>query len=155
MKANMQILLYSIASIIVGVILSGFVYLNMLFLILFLFLLITFLVILVIDKFKKTSDWKRLIKPLFFSLLVILASYISTRVVEYNIISKRNQIIEKIYAYKMVHNTFPLDLKMFGSGAKKYHYSVDSSLKSFEITFRGMYGFPNSFTSEDSVWTLP
>ena len=127
----------------------------MFFLILFLFLLIAFFVVLVIDKFKKTSYWRRLIKPLFFAFLVILASYISSRIAEYNILAKRNQIIEKIYAYKTIHNRFPLDLKIFGTAAKKYHYSVDSSLKSFEITFRGMYGFPNSFTSEDSVWTLP
>lgn len=155
MNIKIQYLLYTLISLSLGVLLAFFLYLNMFFIILFILYAIIFLVTFIIDKINKTSEWKKFITPIAFLLLTLLVSYISARLIEYDILNRRNQLIENIYTYKTVHNKFPADLNVFGAISKKYHYSVDSSLSSFEITFRGMYGFPNSFKSKDSVWTLP
>ena len=146
MNTKMKYLLYAVASLMLGILLAFFVYLTMFFIILLAFSILFFVIIFIIDKINKTSEWKKFITPILFSFVSLFVSYLVTKILEYDIIKNRNQIIENIYAYRTVHNKFPINLKDFGTASKKYNYSVDSSLNSFEITFRGMYGFPNSFT---------
>ena len=155
MKAKYQNLLYTIGSLALGIFLGFFIYAQMVFIPLAAIFTIVFLITLIFEKLKRTSEYKKYIKPLLFTLLAVLVSFFTTKLIEYDIINKRDGVIENIYAYRAVHNKFPTDLDGFGTPSKKYHYSVDSSLSNFEIVFRGMYGFPNSFKSKDSIWTVP
>lgn len=155
MKTKVQYLVYIAASLTFGILLGFCVYLFIYFIFFLAAFTIVFLIIFTVDIIKETSEWKKFKKPILFTVLALLSSYLTTRVMQYDILNTRNRVVENIYAYRAAHNKFPIDISNFGNAIKIYHYSVDSSLNSFEVTFRGMYGIPNSFNSKDSVWTVP
>jgi hypothetical protein len=150
-KVNLILL---IASIIIGLIISLSIYIFVFYSIFLIIGAAILIGIILDDIISKKDNRKFTLKVLVFGILTPGISYASTETQKFTIKRNRDQIINSIYAYKNAHNKFPKDLKTLNILLGRYNYVVDSISDSFEIHGRGYYGFPETFRSKDSTWTI-
>ena len=110
--------------------------------------------IVISSLFKGKKTWKM---PLFYLTIFYLAGLTSYGINSYQslqIIQKRNQVIRGLYDYHNKNGQFPksLDYASFNVRSIRATYLTDSSLQSFMLYTKDIYGFPWVFNSKDSTW---
>jgi hypothetical protein len=146
-----------ITAVLIGVLTTFFIYLYFFYVLLLFIAAIVFVVIILFDIIYKRNNWKLGIRLMTFGLLAWAIPFSTHKILEFNDRHKTDLLVKNIYVYKKSNNEFPKDLKSLEipSSSKHYNYIVNSSLTSFELYHRDIYGFPHRFDSKDSTWNFP
>lgn len=149
-----QYILAALGSVIVGLAMSLSVYLFMGFIIFLCIASLVLLILIVESLLKKTSFWKQALLFLSFGLIVVFTTQGTFTIRQNWDRNNRDKVVSFIYDYHRRDGKFPRSLQDLprSLNSRKFNYVPDSSLSSFKIYHRDLFGFPHVFNSKDSVW---
>jgi hypothetical protein len=142
-----------LASIVLGFILTS-PYLFALYLILLPIAVVIALIVIIWSFVYRKPHWKMALLCLAAEFSAILISQSIQSYLNSQYQKKREQVISELYNYRNKYGHFPSNEKELSNDLSSLnaHFIPDSTLQSFKLYTRGMYGFPWDFSSKDSTW---
>jgi len=112
------------------------------------------LIIVLISLFRKTSEWKIILRYLSLGYITALTAFLTLEFLQFRNKERGDNVISALYDYRYQKGKFPHNLDELSQsiGDIKGNYVPDTSLASFKFYYRDLYGFPKVFSSKDSSW---
>lgn len=111
-------------------------------------------IVIVMSLVNKTKIWKTTLLYLVIAFTPLPSSFIFMSYISYQIDKQKKEVISALYSFHDKHGNFPPAVPSFVSLASYLRptYSIDTDLNNFTLHIKGLYGFPQRFSSRDSTW---